>query len=71
MLGSECEKYNDPICIRQRVVQDSVKARALGFFYIAQYINQALKRQQQATDPAIIIHVRNTTVIAPAQMQNE
>ena len=69
ILGIECSKYGDPICIRQRRVEDPIEARALGFFYIAQYINQALERQQNEENPPIIFHVGNTTVIAPGSMQ--
>ena len=67
ILGTECKNLVDPICRRQRRVVNPVQARAIGFFYIAQYINQALELQK-GENPPLIFRVGNTTVIAPQEM---
>ena len=55
-------KVKDPICIQQRRVKDPTEARAYGFFYIAQYLNQFIALKEE---PPVIIHVGNTTIVAP------
>lgn len=69
MYGYEVGRLNDPICRRQRRVTDPVEARAYGFFYISNYINQALAFQKEE-NPPLMFHVGNTTVIAPGHMHD-
>lgn len=66
MIGGVSRGIKDPICIQQKRVTNPTEARALGFFYIVQYLDQFSTRSDK---PPVIIHVGNTTMVAPAEIR--
>lgn len=66
IFGNEKYRTVKPIKIRQRRVKNPTEARAIGFFYIAQYLNQFLGI---TILPSVIFHIGYGTVVAPRSMK--